>query len=236
MIKLLNALKYSLILVSIILFLSACQPETKGKVDIPAQDDIQISEVEKSIIASESERSYWQKPDLVLGKLGNIEEKVIADIGAGMGYFSFELSKRKAKKVIAVDIDEEMIKALNFFKNLMEEKELNFGERFEVRQATAEDSKIEYQEVDIILIVNTIAYINPKTPYLANLRSKLKEGGKLIIVDFKTKQLPEYVNAPPYSDRVYIHVIEEELQAAGFSAFESDDTTLEYQYIVIAEK
>ncbi len=228
-------MRYTLLLISVLL-ISACSTEPKNSTDTPAQEKLDINQDQKPVLDNEPERSYWQRPDLVLSKLGDIEEKVIADIGAGMGYFSFELSKRKAKKVIAIDIDGEMIKALNFFKNLMEEKEENFGERFEVRQATEDDPQIEDKEVDIILIVNTIAYINPKTAYLKNLHSKLKEGGKIVIVDFKTKYIPEYVNAPPYEYREYIHVIEEELQASGFSTFVSDDTTLEFQYIIIAEK
>jgi len=225
-----------LLYISIVLLLFGCGPEPKTSLPTPLDSNLDNQAIENPLKEEESERSYWQKPDLVLGKLGNVEEKVIADIGAGMGYFSFELSKRKPKKVIAIDIDGEMIKALNFFKNLMEEKEKDFGNRFEVRQATSDDPKIKNEEVDIILIVNTIAYINHKTAYLKNLHSKLKNGGKLVIVDFKTKRLPEYVNAPSYENREYLHIIEEELQASGFSSYTSDDTTLDYQYIIIAEK
>lgn len=50
----------------------------------------------------------WQKPDLVLNTLGNLENKVVADIGAGTGYFSFRLAMR-AKKVIAIDIDKDVL-------------------------------------------------------------------------------------------------------------------------------
>ena len=224
---------YTLLCIS--LLFTACKPENLTNIETIV-DEVKTVENQAVVQNTDPERSYWQKPDLVMEKLGNLEEDVIADLGAGMGYFSFELSKRKAKKVIAIDIDSEMIKALNFFKNLMIEKETNFSDRFEVRQATPDDSKLNENEVDIILIVNTITFINPKVSYLKNLKSKLKEGGKIVIVDFKTKKIPEYVNAPSYDNREYLHVIEEDLTESGFTNIVSDDTTLEFQYIVIGEK
>ena len=46
-------------------------------------------------------RMVWQRPDVVIKALGNIENKVIADLGAGIGYFSFKLLS-SAKKVICL--------------------------------------------------------------------------------------------------------------------------------------
>jgi SAM-dependent methyltransferase len=228
-------LLYTSLIISLLLV--ACKPDSPNQSTPPIDEKITTDEVTRpNSQNSEPQRAYWQKPDLVMEKLGNLEDDIIADIGAGMGYFSFELSKRKAKKVIAIDIDDEMIKALNFFKNLMEEKESNFSERFEVRQATQDDPNLKEGEVDIILIVNTIAYLYPKVTYLKNLRTKLREGGKIVIVDFKTKKIPDYVNAPPYENREYLHLVEEDLEKSGYSNIVSDDTTLEFQYIVIAEK
>jgi len=40
---------------------------------------------------------------------GNIENKIIADLGCGTGIFAIGAALLKAKKVIAIDIDEEMI-------------------------------------------------------------------------------------------------------------------------------
>jgi len=56
-------------------------------------------------------RKEWQKPELVMQILGNLDGQVIADLGAGTGYFSFRLM-RKAKHVIAIDIDPIMLKMI----------------------------------------------------------------------------------------------------------------------------
>jgi len=235
--------RISIAIISLLILVS-CQPDKQATTLDPNNTtdtsklivDEQLDPDDSSDNDEDEERAYWQKPDLVLSKLGPLENKIIADIGAGMGYFSFELAKRKAKKVIAVDIDEEMLKALNYFKNLMEEKEKDFGKRFEVRLAQTDDSNLNDDEVDIILIVNTVAYIENRIDYLTQLRNTIKEDGQIIIVDYKTKKLPDYINAPSYDDRIYLHVMEEQLEAAGFSNIVSDDTTLDYQFIVIAQK
>ena len=215
-------MKQLLINISIVLLLSACIPEQKS-IEPPTI----LVQPEDEAIDDSDDRAYWQKPHLVLQKIGNLEETVVADIGAGMGYFTFELASKKAKKVIAIDIDTEMIEFLNLFKNASD-----FGSRVDVRHATPDDPKIAEEEVDVILIVNTIAYIENKIEYLRNLKTKLKKNGKIIIVDFKTKRLPEDINAPEYKNRVYLHLIEEELLNSGFMKVVSDDTSLDYQYIV----
>ncbi len=181
-------------------------------------------------------RDYWQKPDVVISKMGNIQEKVIADIGAGLGYFSFALANEKAKKVIAIDIDPEMIESLNLLKMIKMETESNFDERFETRLSLANDPLLKDDEVDIILIVNTVTYFENRLDYLSNLKSKLKDNGQLVIVDFKYKRIDPSINPPPTEQRVPLHSLEKEIEQAGYSSFISDDTSLDYSYILVAEK
>ena len=177
-------------------------------------------------------RMSWQKPEEVIQSLGNIEDKVIADIGAGIGYFSFKLLP-KSKKVISIDIDPESTQILEAFKSTLRD---DLMERFDVRLATPTDPQLKEEEVDILFIVNTIAYLTPRVAYLKNIKKALKDGGKIFIVDFKTKQMPDFVNAPAYDQRLYLHVVEEQLEAAGYTNITTDDTSLEYQYMVTASK
>ena len=59
-----------------------------------------------------SNRTIWQQPRMIIQRLGNLQNKVVADIGAGPhGYFSFQLAG-EAKKVLAVDIDREVLLSL----------------------------------------------------------------------------------------------------------------------------
>lgn len=176
------------------------------------------------------DRFTWQKPELVIQKLGNISDKTIADLGAGIGYFSFKLLP-KAEKIIAIDIDKEAVQILNGFKNSLDQ---SLKDKLDVRLATTTSPGLNEKEVDIIFIVNTITYIDNRAAYLQNLKKYLKEDGVIFIVDYKSKRIPEFTEAPSMGSRLYMNVLEDELESAGYKAISTDDTTLDYQYITVA--
>jgi 2-polyprenyl-3-methyl-5-hydroxy-6-metoxy-1,4-benzoquinol methylase len=175
-------------------------------------------------------RTAWQKPEAVIRKMGDISEKTIADIGAGTGYFAFRLAL-KAKKVIAIDIDPEALDTIQKFIPKLPEA---YRQKIETRQAKVNDPMLESEEADLIVIINTIAYIPDPQTYLQRLKKGLKPGGEIMIVDYKMKNLP--ISAPPKSERIYLDVLEEMLEKTGYSHVQTDDTTLDYQYILKAVK
>lgn len=176
------------------------------------------------------ERSDWQNPGLVINMLGDISDKTVADIGFGSGYFSRRLAQ-KAKKVIAVEVDERWIEYMDSVKVLELSEE--FQERLDIRLATPKDSKLKDGEADIILIVNTYCWFLERVKYLNHLKSKLAPGGKIFIVDFKRKRLPPIQEIPKARFRVPLYQVENEFQQAGFTNIASDDKSLDYQYIVV---
>jgi SAM-dependent methyltransferase len=218
-------------IVSLIL-ITSCK-ETRYDLDIPTStvetnDTILLQNIEHN--HSNVGRAIWQKPGLVIEKLGDISDKVIADIGAGTGYFSFRLAPR-AKKVIAIEIDEALIKYIDSSKiNLPSEKQ----DLLETRLAKSDNPMLKDNEADIILIINTIAYIDDLPSYLKILKKGLNTNGKIIIVDYKMKKLP--INSPPKSERIYLDKLEELLEASGYDIIETDDTSLDFQYIITATK
>lgn len=224
----------------ICLFIIACsnpdQATTTDKANEMEENMVDSSlSINKEEDNIDDERSNWQKPDYIIKSLGNLEGKTIADIGSGpLGYFVFKLlGQTDVSKVIAIDIDKEAIGMLNVLKNALSTDK---SERLDVRLAEANNPKLDKEETDIILIVNTIAYFPDRLNYLKNLKESLKPGGQLIIIDFKMKRIPDYVEAPPYNSRTYLNIIEEELYAAGYNNITTNDTSLEYQYLISAEK
>lgn len=177
------------------------------------------------------DRDVWQRPEVVIGKMGDLSTKTVADIGAGSGFFSRRLAQQ-AKKVIAVEVDERFIQFMDSIKRV--ELKPEYQRRFETRLATPSDPKLKPGEADIVLVVNTYIYIQNRVAYLKNLLNVLPEGGKIIVVDFKKKRMP--IKYPSASVRMELYEVENELEAAGFSNFQSDDCSLDYQYIVMAEK
>lgn len=176
-------------------------------------------------------RVIWQKPEVVIGKMGDLSNKVVADIGAGSGFFARRLAQH-AKKVIAIELDDRLIHFMDSIK--LVELRPEHQSRFETRLATSTNSMLKPGEADIILLVNTYIYIQDRVSYLKHLLSVLPQGGKVIIVDFKRKRIP--IKYPPAAIRLELYEVENELEAAGFSSFQSDDCSLDYQYITVAEK
>ena len=177
------------------------------------------------------DRVLWQKPELVIQKMGDLENKVVADIGAGSGFFSRRLAQH-AKKVIAVEVDPRFIHFMDSIK--LVELAPEYQKRFETRLATYDNSKLKPGEADIILVVNTYIYFQNRVQYLRHLLEVLPDDVQLVIVDFKKKRLP--ISYPPQDIRLELWRVEKELQQAGFNNIVSDDCSLDYQYIVTARK
>ena len=178
-------------------------------------------------------RVAWQKPEKILHRLGaDLHHKVIADIGAGpTGFFTFWAAKNGAQ-VIAIDISSDALRYIEIEKS---HTDSTIHDLIHTRLAKPQDPGLKKDEVDGVLIVNTVAFIPDKQKYFNNLHSSLKDGGKLVIVDFKMKRLPDQI-APPKSQRVYADVIEELLYKTGYHNVKVDDQELEYQYIISADR
>jgi len=173
------------------------------------------------------DRLIWQKPDLVINLLGNLKDKTVADIGAGTGFFSFRMAKY-AHKVIATDIDQV---AIGFMDSLRQTYPENMLDKVELRLVKESEHGLQIGEVDAVLLVNTYMYIENRIDYLKSLKPVLKENPIILIIDFKRKNMPI---GPPVEAKIDLSVVEEELKAAGYQILYSDDTTLDYQYIIKA--
>lgn len=176
-----------------------------------------------------ADRVIWQKPDLVIKQLGDVEGKVVADLGAGTGYFSRRIAYKGAK-VIAIDIDPKAIQ-------WMEEQKSRFPaelqDRLVIRLAEPNDPMLKANEVDIVLLVNTYSYIKNRVAYFTKLKEAIQPGGHIVIIDFKKKETPF---GPSLDERVDVKTVEEELASAGYSILVKDETSLDYQYIIKAQK
>ncbi len=173
------------------------------------------------------EREVWQKPNMIINRMGQLKNKTVADIGAGFGYFAFRLLD-KAEKVIAIDID---TAAIEFMQSLQKRLPEDFQSRFEARLCPTDDPNLNYQEADMVIMVNTYIYINDRIEYLKKLQEGMAHEGNLVIIDFKKKDIPI---GPPAGSRIPLSEVEKELKIAGFKRIKTDDTSLEYQYILTA--
>jgi len=131
------------------------------------------------------DRWYWQMPRRVMDELDIGPGMNVADVGAGIGYFTLKLSKRVGKtgKVYASDIDENALAFLN-------ERRKDAGmDNISIIQGREDDPMIPKASVDLVLIVNTIQLVKEKTVFLNNIRNSLKEKGKLVFVQWDAEKM-----------------------------------------------
>ena len=171
-------------------------------------------------------RAIWQKPDMVINLLGDLEGKTVADIGAGTGYFAFRMVP-KARRVIAIEIDPRLVNFMDSVKIHLSET-LRF--RFETRLGKPENPLLAPAEADAVTIVNTYGYIENRVEYLKILRKGMSKGATLLVIDFK-KDLPV---GPSEQFKASLLTVENELQKAGFEMVRQDTRSLDFQYIVVA--
>ena len=176
-----------------------------------------------------ADRVIWQKPDLVIQQLGDVEGKVVADLGAGAGYFSRRIAYKGAK-VIAIDIDP---KAIQWMEEQKARFPLELQDRLVIRLAEPDDPKLNPNEVNIVLLVNTYSYIQNRVAYFSRLKESVRPGGYILIIDFKKKETPF---GPPIEERVDVRDVEKELLESGFSINNVDEGSLDYQYIIKAQR
>ena len=167
-------------------------------------------------------RDAWQKPDAVIRALAPAPDAVIADIGAGTGYFSVRLARAVPQgRVIGVDIEPDMVRYLA--QRAQREGLANLSARLGV----ADDPRLPVK-VDLVLVVDTYHHIASREDYFRRLRSSLEPGARLAIIDFRR----DSPYGPPEGMRVPRAQAERELARAGFALVATHDF-LPYQYFIV---
>jgi cyclopropane fatty-acyl-phospholipid synthase-like methyltransferase len=151
-------------------------------------------------------RDAWQMPTRVIESLGLQAGQAVADIGAGTGYFSVRLAKSPAAPVVyAADIEPAMVA------HLRARAEKEHLKNVVAVQASPESPNLP-SPVDTVLIVDTYHHIGNRVEYFRRLRSSIKAGGQLAIIDFR-KDSPD---GPPVEFRFTAEQISAELAQAGY--------------------
>lgn len=181
------------------------------------------------IAVFESEdRDAWQKPDEVVRVLPLAgRSAVIADIGAGSGYFTRRLAQQVPEgRVYAVDVDGE------FEDYLLENREAWGTPNIEPHLAIYDDPMLPAGELDLVFAANTYAYIRDRVDYFGKVRAALKGDGRLALIDFRPEaEVPGDI-APAPEHRIARDSALAELERAGFS-LEREETFLSYQWFLV---
>jgi FkbM family methyltransferase len=152
-------------------------------------------------------RDAWQMPARLIESLALKRDAVVADIGAGTGYFTVRLAQAvPSGTVYAVDIEHAM---LEHIQKRAKAQSLNNVMTVHAGATSANLPK----PVDVILVVDTYHHIPNRAAYFADLKKSLTSGGRVAIVDFK-KDAPE---GPPREFRFEADQIIAEMKQAGYT-------------------
>jgi cyclopropane fatty-acyl-phospholipid synthase-like methyltransferase len=167
-------------------------------------------------------RDAWQLPDRVIAALNLKRGQIVADIGAGTGYFSVRLAKSEAApKVYAVDIEPSMV-------NYLRERAAKDGLKDVIGVLASADQPNLPEPVDLVLIVDTYHHIGDRESYFRRLAKSIRQGGRVAIIDFKSDS-PE---GPPKEFRFPPERFKSEMGKAGYKIVAQHDFLPRQQFLV----
>lgn len=174
------------------------------------------------------DRDLWQRPDQIMDAMGIADASVVADIGAGSGWFTIRLARRVGPRglVYAEDVQRVMIDAIS---------------RRAGREGLANvkpvlgrnnDPSLPVGSIDAALMVDAYHEIENRVAVLSNLARALKPQGRIGVIDFK---LDGTGPGPSPEERVSPDVVVKDAAQAGLRLIRQEPF-LEYQYFLVFGK
>lgn len=158
-------------------------------------------------------RDQWQKPHQVIQALALKADAVVADIGAGTGYFAVRLSHMVPQGTIyAVDTEPDMVRYLD------DRAKQSGANNLKAVQATDSDPLLP-AEVDLALFVDVYHHIGDRVAYLERLKKSLKPQGRIAVIDFRM----DSPIGPPIASRVDPDQVNKDFAATGMKLVEQLD-------------
>ena len=173
-------------------------------------------------VFDDPERDAWQKPHQVIEALALEPHAVVADLGAGTGYFSVRLARMLPKgTVYAADVEPGMVKYLG------ERAKREGLDNLKPVASSVSDARLP-AKVDLVLLVDVYHHIDDRERYFRRLAASLAPGGRLAVIDFKL----DSPRGPPQSSRVDPGRVKAELARAGY-ALTAEHAFLPDQYFLL---
>ena len=131
-------------------------------------------------------REREERTDLLIERLPLEEDSVVADIGAGTGYFSFPVARRVPQgKVFAVDIQPEMLDIIRQKQASNDRSDPGANGTVEPRLGSITDVKLPENSVDLAFIVDAYHEFSHPVEMGQSLVRALKPGGRLVLIEYR---------------------------------------------------
>ncbi len=174
------------------------------------------------------DRDLWQRPDQIMDALGIADASVVADIGAGSGWFTIRLARRVGPRglVYAEDVQKEMINAIS--RRVSREGLSNVRPVLGLKN----NALLPEGALDAVLVVDAYHEVEDRVEMLASLARALKPQGRIGVIDFK---LDGTGPGPSPEERVSPDVVVKDAAQAGLRLIRQE-VFLPFQYFLIFGK
>ena len=174
------------------------------------------------------EREREEDTTLAIKELNLQPGMVVADIGAGTGYYSIRIARHvlPGGKVLANDIQPEMLQRLKA--NAEAAKVANI----ETILGTESDPRLPANAVDLVIMVDVYHELSRPQRILGHIRAALKPGGKLVLLEYR-KEDPSVPIRPEH--KMSIAEVKAEVEPEGYR-FEKSVESLPWQHIIFFRK
>jgi len=171
------------------------------------------------------EREDEEQPSRAIAALDIKPGQVVADVGAGSGYYTVRLAKRVGPigRVFATDVQQQM---LDFLMNRLARERLD---NVELVLATDVDPRLPAGKLDLILMVDVYHELARPQDVLRRLRTALKPDGRLVLVEFRKESAWVPIRE---EHKMSIKVARMELEAEGYR-FDRVIDVLPWQHILV---
>lgn len=172
------------------------------------------------------DRAEWQNPDDIMDALGIADGAVVADIGAGAGWFTIRLARRVGPNglVYAQDVQRQMLDAIR--RRVAREGLDNV----QARLGSGSNPNLPLAALDAVLVVDVYPEVEDRVAFLRNLTLALKPGGRIGIVNYKPGRGGPGPS-PAEGVRVEEAVVAADAAQAGLRVL--SQATLPYQYLLV---
>ena len=173
------------------------------------------------------ERERQERTDLLIDRLPIDPEDVVADIGAGTGFFTFPIANRVPEgKVYAVDIQPEMLALLT---SRAESLGVN---NVEPLFGSETSPQLPVDAIDLAFIVDAYHEFSYPKEMGEGLVAALRPGGKLVLIEYRSEDASVLIKT---LHKMSEEQVRREMQAIGLQWVKTEDY-LPQQHVLIFEK
>ena len=173
-------------------------------------------------------RSSGERPDLAIASLDFKPTDVVADIGAGTGYFSFRINPLVPEgKVLAVDVQPEMLEFIEFVN-----KEENIT-NVETILGEVDDPKLPEERVDLALMVDAYHEFEYPREMMLGIVKGLKPGGRVVLLEYRGENPLIAIKG---LHKMTEKQVKKEMEAVGLVLVENKDILPQQHFLVFRKE